>query len=206
MELNIGAELLWLLRNNCGMPKIYLRGLTQAEEKQEGVDFFAQLSSSARIFAFQFKAPRGQIDTTPYRYTLVAEQHDHLFRLTNNRPGRVFYVLPFYVITRKLQQDVPNLMLDTWLLDVRNMQTNSVFGGQKTKAIRCEPGRAQVNPEYELHKLAEINHYKPKGIPANEFALWYSLHRNASEKLRERINPWLFRGFRVAVLEPDQTS
>jgi len=39
------------------MPKAYLRGLTQREEKQEGVDFFVQLNPATRIFALQFKAP-----------------------------------------------------------------------------------------------------------------------------------------------------
>jgi len=59
LELNVGAELLALLRNSWGAPKAYLRGLTQREEKQEGVDFFVQLDPATRVFAFQFKAPKG---------------------------------------------------------------------------------------------------------------------------------------------------
>lgn len=58
LELNVGAELLTLLRNTWGAPKAYLRGLTQREEKQEGVDFFVHLDPATRIFAFQFKAPK----------------------------------------------------------------------------------------------------------------------------------------------------
>jgi hypothetical protein len=57
LELNIGAELLGLMRTTLGMPKACLRGLTQAEERQEGVDCFVELNPNARIFAFQFKAP-----------------------------------------------------------------------------------------------------------------------------------------------------
>jgi hypothetical protein len=57
LELNVGAELLGLLRGSWGMPKAYLRGFTQLEEKQEGVDFFVQLNPATRMFAFQFKAP-----------------------------------------------------------------------------------------------------------------------------------------------------
>lgn len=41
LELNVGAEMLGLLRGPWGMPKGYLRGLTQREEKQERVDFFS---------------------------------------------------------------------------------------------------------------------------------------------------------------------
>jgi hypothetical protein len=60
LELNVGAELLAMMRGPWGMPKAYLRGLTQREEKQQGVDFFVQLGPNARIFAFQFKAPKGR--------------------------------------------------------------------------------------------------------------------------------------------------
>ena len=53
LELNVGAELLALLRGPFEMRKAYLRGLTQREESQEGVDFFAQLTPETTIFAFQ---------------------------------------------------------------------------------------------------------------------------------------------------------
>src|SRR5437879_1593564 len=118
LELNIGAELLGLMRNQWGMPRAYLRGLTQREERQEGVDFFAELDPDARLFAFQFKAPRGTVDSLPYRYTLVRDQHRALFRLARLAVYSVFYVLPFYVTTAKLQKDVPQLVRDTWLLNV----------------------------------------------------------------------------------------
>jgi hypothetical protein len=42
LELNLGAEVLGLLRGAWGMPKAYLRRLTQREEKQQGVDFFGR--------------------------------------------------------------------------------------------------------------------------------------------------------------------
>src|SRR6266446_789554 len=41
LELNLGAELLNYLRSKWGLKKAYLRGLTQREERSEGVDFFA---------------------------------------------------------------------------------------------------------------------------------------------------------------------
>jgi hypothetical protein len=65
LELNLATEILNLLRNQWGFPKACLRGLTQREEKQEGVDFFAQLNPKVRLFAFQFKAPRGMSEGTP---------------------------------------------------------------------------------------------------------------------------------------------
>ncbi len=76
LELNVGAELLGLVRGTWGVPKAYRTGLTQQEEKQEGVDFFVQLNPATRLFAFQFKAPKGKAEASPYRHTLVREQHD----------------------------------------------------------------------------------------------------------------------------------
>jgi hypothetical protein len=143
LELNVGSELLGMIRGSWGMPKAYLRGLTQREEKQEGVDFFMQLSPTARIFAFQFKAPKGRKEGTPYRYTLVSEQHELLHALAVTSPGSVYYVLPFYVTHTKLRRDVPNLIQDTWLLPISPMRTSDVFGGQKTKTIRCQSGAAK---------------------------------------------------------------
>ncbi len=42
LELNVGAELLQLFRRV--YPRFFLRGLTQAEERREGVDIFAQMA------------------------------------------------------------------------------------------------------------------------------------------------------------------
>lgn len=90
LELNVGAELLDLMRNSWGMPKAYLRGLTQREEDQEGVDFYAELNPAARLFAFQFKAPKARSESTPYRYTLKREQHRMLGLLAGLAPKSVF--------------------------------------------------------------------------------------------------------------------
>lgn len=202
LELNVGAELLGLLRTRAGMPKAYLRGLTQLEEKQQGVDFFAQLSPSATILAFQFKAPMGSIEASPYRYTLRREQHDLLYGLARNSPGSVFYVLPFYITPAKLHRDVPNLVWDTWLLRVAQMQTLAVFRGQSTKVIRCSPGSALINPEYKLEKLSEISPRVFVGISAQKFAEWYEDHRRIDHQINKRRSPWLVRGLRLVVVEP----
>jgi hypothetical protein len=155
LELNVGAELLWELRNTLGLTKAYLRGLTQEEERREGVDFFVHLDPSTKIFAFQFKAPQGKAESTPYKHKLVRYQHEELFNLAQMSPGAVHYVFPFYVTPAKLQAHVPNLLSDTWLLDVAPMDTASVFGTKKTTTIRCTFGGAQVNPEYPLARLGQ---------------------------------------------------
>ena len=202
LELNVGAELLALLRGLWGMPKSYLRGLTQREEHQEGVDFFAQLTPSTRIFAFQFKAPKGRREGEPYRFTIQRRQHEKLSALAGRSAGNVFYVLPYYVLPAKLQGYVPNLLADTWFLEVGCMDQTSLFGTHRTKTVRCEGGMAWINPEYELRGAEDL---KPgDGIPARQFAEWYADLYEQNEELKSRDehkDPWLVRGLRVAIVQ-----
>jgi hypothetical protein len=202
LELNVGAELLAILRGSWGMPKAYLRGLTQREEKQEGVDFFVQLNPATKLFAFQFKAPKGKVDGFPYRYTLSRAQHDPLFRLAELAAGSVFYVFPFYVTPNKLQQHVPHLIQDTWMLDVAGMPVTPLFGTQQTRTIKCQAGLASVNPEYKLQALAEMRRNESEGIPLESFARWYVGMREQGYIDGRRRNPWIVRGLRLAIVTP----
>jgi hypothetical protein len=202
LELNIGAELLMLMRNTWGMPKAYLRGLTQAEEKQEGPDFFAQLDPNTRVFAFQFKAPRGKAESSLYKYTIVRYQHEPLFQLSQLSPSGVFYVFPYYVTFDKLQKNVPNLMIDTWFLGVRQMTPQNVFGSFKRRTIRCSGGAASVNPEYSLERLHDMSFKPQETLRAPTFAEWYGSFRERRIETERRGNPWLVRGLRVAIVPP----
>ena len=205
LELNLGTELLNLLRSK--WPKAYLRGLTQREERQEGVDFFAQLSPTARIFAFQFKAPKGQNDQIPYRFTLVGTQHTPLHALAQESPNGVFYVLPFYASHKKLQCHVPTLIQDTWLLPIAPMAPSQVFGTNKTKVVHCRPGIAVVNPEYQLQHVSDMTLSPRAGISAQNFASWYMDlrgHGARSVARSQRMSPWVVRGLRVAIIESDE--
>ena len=203
LELNVGAELLTWLRGPMHMPKAYLRGLTQRDENKSGVDFFAQLPSDTRIFAFQFKAPRGPRDNSPYKFTLNREQHGHLLQLATQTPNAVFYVLPFYVLTDKLIRDVPHLARDTWFLPVAPMDVTTVFSGQKTKRVHCHPGRAYVNPEYEMRNLLDVMLSWEDGIEPSYFADWYQelrRHNQETNDRKSRMSPMIVRGLRVALI------
>src|SRR5206468_2030100 len=109
-------------------------------------------------------------------------------------------VLPYYVSVVKLQQDVPDLMNDTWLLRLEDMPTNPVFGAAATKTIRCQPGVASVNPDYELRRIRDLA--AEHGVPARDFAEWYGGWREVGVRLRQRRDPWLARGLRVAIVLP----
>ena len=203
LELNVGAELLALLRGPWGMPKAYLWGLTQREESQEGVDFFAQLSPGTRIFAFQFKAPKGRREGEPYRFTIQRRQHEKLAALAGGSAGDVFYVLPYYVLPVKLQRYVPRLLRDTWFLPVGSMRGTDPFGTYETRTMRCERGLASINPDYELRGVEQLE--PGDGIPTGQFAEWYAnLHAQTDERgfRGKRKDPWLVRGLRVAIVEP----
>ena len=203
LELNVGAELLNWLRGPMNMPKAYLRGLTQQEERKSGVDFFARLPKDNRIFAFQFKAPRGPIDGLPYKFTLSRNQHEALHKLAVHEPEAVHYVLPFYVLTDKLIQDVPHLAQDTWLLPVVPMDIATVFSGQKTKRVHCYPGVTCVNPEYEMKNLSDAMLSWDAGVKPGNFAEWYSelrRHNQKSNLADSRMSPMIVRGLRIAII------
>ena len=209
LELNVGAEILFRLRRLPGMQKAYLRGLTQKEESEQGVDFFAQLPPSARIFAFQFKAPKGQSEEPPYRFTLQSKQHGKLHQLAQGNRDSVFYVLPFYAAHRKLERDLPQLLTDTWFLPVEPMEPVDVFGDQQSKVIRCRNGVASANPDYQLLRdfMSEDLIAMDRlgiGITPSKFADWYSgIHSFEDEvqKTKKQKNPWIVRSLRVAIAE-----
>ena len=201
LELNVGAELLTLMRGPWRMPKAYLRGLTQREEGQEGVDFFAQLPRATRIYAFQFKAPKGRHEGEPYRFTIQRRQHGKLYTLARSSPGGVYYVLPYYVSPAKLEWGVPHLLRDTWFLRVSGMRVVDVFGTYQSRTMRCSGGMASVNPDYALQRGAEME--PDPGIPVGLFAEWYASLRDEDDEVMDvkvRRSPWLVRGLRVAVV------
>jgi hypothetical protein len=204
LELNVGAELLALFRGPWGMPKAYLRGLTQSEEEREGPDFYVELDPASRLFAFQFKAPKGGSEAMPYRYTLKRQQHRMLRVLARIAPRSAYYVFPFYVTPAKLRSDVPQLLQDTWLLQVDGMRTRQIFGTGQSRTIRCQRGVASVNPEYKLLRPTNLRHLDSEGIPVKAFAAWYKRRKRYATSLSETgiKDPWLVRGLRVVIVPP----
>ena len=203
LELNVGAELLARLRGPLNMRKAYLRGLTQREERKTGVDFFAQLPRNHRIFAFQFKAPIGPTEGCPYRFTLNREQHSSLHSLAVREPGAVFYVFPFYASTRKLEQHLPDLARDTWLLPVEPLTVPDAFNGQRTKRVHCYRGTTLVNPVYDMQSLSDLALSREQGIPPGSFHEWYQQvrrHNRGPVDNAFRMSPHVVRGLRVMIV------
>jgi hypothetical protein len=203
LELNIGAELLWLFRNRWGMPNAYLRGLTQAEERREGFDFAASLGPSAILFAFQFKAPVDDVERVPYRYRLKRTQHDPLRQLAQSCPFAVFYVFPFYTTVTKVRHRVPDLLGDTWFLRVAAMSSATLFQTYATRLVSCTPGMARVNPAFEVTKAEALNVSHSAGIPVKQFQKWYSGPRDSTMEVSPRTEkPQRFRGLKLVIVDP----
>ena len=211
LELNVGAELLDIFRNSWGLQKTYLRGLTQKEEAAEGADFFAQLCPCSHIAAFQFKAPsinkaRAPNGSFPFRIKIQREQHLSLHDLEKIKKKTVFYVVPFYTNHQMLQQNIPNLLQDTWCLPVEIMEPTAVFDQCKSRIVFCSRGLAKSNPKFETFQFQELDLGSEIGVPVREFAEWYRhLHLSPNIESDERLrrnskNSWLVRGLRVAII------
>jgi hypothetical protein len=202
LELNIGAEILGILRPKLGFSKAYLRGLTQQEENREGADCFLQLSPTTTFLAFQFKAPKGKSDGQPYRFTINRQQHRRLYALAQSNPRSVFYVFPYYVTPQKLQYDLPVLAADTWLLDVGAMDPHQVFGARKTRTVVCTTGLARINPEFEMTSLQALADQQVSGIAQPDFLYWYDLQSEHFDSPKRRRSSSIFRGTRIVIAPP----
>jgi hypothetical protein len=85
------------------------------------------------------------------------------------------------------------------------MVPSAIFGGgRRTRTVRCNQGRASVNPEYDLQNFRKIRKEDFEGVPAQKFASWYSDYRNRVSEARggKRRDPWLVRGLSLAISPP----
>lgn len=208
LELNIGAEILQIIRSQHGCSRAFLRGLTQAEEYAHGVDFYAELPDSTRVYAFQFKAPKKGSEMEPYLFTIRNDQHTALYSAASRNPGSVFYCFPYYVGTAKLVTHLPTLLRETWLLDVASVPP-TVFGTYQSKTVRCQNGVAQINPEYKLISLVEIKNaregVKPllgEGLTLETLQeMFKMLLKRLDDKMR--LSSWLTRELRAVFVLPE---
>jgi len=205
LELNLAAEMLQIIRGYDGHAKAYLRGLTQTQESEDGPDSYLQLPPETRLFAFQFKA--ATLDDPAYTFRLAKKQHNALKDLADSAQlphGSVVYVFPYCREYTKFESDLPELISDTWTLDVADMPSaQEMFGDRKKKMVFCDDQHwAHWNPRVGLTRMAEhLELSLPSGgIARDGFVEWYRSLQSASRAGRR--NPWLFRGLRMAVLIP----
>jgi len=175
LELNLCAEILAAIRD-CRQPKCYLCSLTPSEKHALEPGSFFDLSSRARLLAFQFLSPH--YEHSPHDFQLRRRQHASLYALAQLSPGSVVYVLPFYHNYAKLRQALPSLLIDTWQLALDDMPVEGTFGDSRTRIIVCDPTSrtAQGNQTYAISKLRDsltTNLRTKAGVSSGDFMRWH---------------------------------
>ncbi len=116
LELNVCAEMLQCLRDYPDYRKALWIGLTQREEREQGLDTTIRNADDLALM-LQFKSPWATYyGDNYYKFSVNKRQHEALLRLGN--PEAVFYAFPLYNRWSKADKDAPDLLQDTWLLPV----------------------------------------------------------------------------------------
>lgn len=122
LELNICAQVSETVLNHCYCASRPLWfGLTQKQEARAGFDACTRLGG--RLLVFQFKASNRVLQNGARRFLLPHDQLVSLQRLAKHRSSRrsVFVAFPLVGTTAELQHS-PNLLDETWLLDVASLK------------------------------------------------------------------------------------
>jgi len=159
LELNVCAELLYLIRSLQGCQQTFWFGMKQDQEFRNGIDELMLNMPEGRHLALQFKAPWGtRPNQSPYRFTINDRQNRNLLRLSYNKPDSVFYILPHYNTFTKICSHSPVLLQDTYLLkveDLRSLHTDQ--NQQGTHKIETEPPLAYIYSDPFEVKLANLS-------------------------------------------------
>ena len=119
LELNVCAELLQYIRSWPGCDRALWFGLTQAQERQEGIDARIRNAGPGVSIMLQFKAPWAtSLEDRLYKFSINEQQHEALEALAGKNPQAVHYVFPLFSTWGKADQHAPDLANDTWLVPV----------------------------------------------------------------------------------------
>ena len=92
LELNVCSEMLQALRGHAGYRKALWIGLTQREERQQGLDVRVRNTAGLALM-LQFKSPWATYyGDVLYKFSINKRQHEALEQLGS--PKAVFYAFP----------------------------------------------------------------------------------------------------------------
>lgn len=113
LELNIGAEILNLLRTT--YPKSYISSIPPQIESSLGYDEEVKHWNS---FLLQYK--KAKEDEPWYTFIINKKQHKDMLEVIKNQKKCAFYVLPLYNSSseKEISKISPNLLIDTLFIDV----------------------------------------------------------------------------------------
>jgi hypothetical protein len=202
LELNVCCEILAILRAQPGYQKAVWQGLTQAQERQVGLDELVRNLGPGRNLMLQFKAPWSSSPAdTRYKFSLNTRQHQTLERGPCTKyPDAVFYVLPLYISWSKVNSFVPNLTRDTWLLRVKDVDSKALGLSQQRHRLEVAkttlvPTASIFSPEIGTHLLHAEEVFRAADdslplrnlIPSETLAEWV-------ESISHTFPPGRFRG------------
>ncbi|MYC08231.1 MAG: hypothetical protein F4X57_13840 [Chloroflexi bacterium] len=135
LELNVCAEMIQHIRSHPPFRKASWHGLTQREERQEGLDAKIRNAPKGVALMLQFKSPWAtlRVDTL-YKFTINRRQHKAMERL--GHPGAVHYVFPLYSKWCKIYKNTPDLLQDTWLVPVECIPSKYLAKDSTTIEVR----------------------------------------------------------------------
>ncbi len=150
LELNVCTEMLQSLRTYPPYQKATWVGLTQREERQEGLDAKIQNAPGVALM-LQFKSPwvSSQVDRV-YEFSINKKQHEALERL--GCQDAVYYVFPLYSKWWKVDKNAPDLLQDTWLVPVSCIpSTNLIRDSTQIEVTKLTASRIKVwgDPNWE---------------------------------------------------------
>ena len=141
LELNVCAEMLQSLRSYWRYRKALWIGLTQREERQQGLDTRVH-NVDALALMLQFKSPWATYyDEDFYKFSINKRQHEALEQLRS--PEAVFYAFPLYNRWWKADSHAPDLLQDTWLLPAVCIPSGALVR-ESTPIAVTRRGRSQV--------------------------------------------------------------
>ena len=129
MALNLCAELLQYIRSWPRCDGALWVGLTQAQERREGIDARIRNAGPGVSIMLQFKAPWATShEDSFYKFSVNEQQHAAMEDLAGNNASAVYYVFPLFSTWRKADQHAPDLAGDTWQVPVSSIPLATLTG------------------------------------------------------------------------------
>lgn len=126
LELNICAEMLSKIRSWRDCDKALWFGLTQKQERREGLDARIRNADSFSLM-LQFKAPwETSREDYLYKFSINERQHVALEQTALSFPRAVYYVFPLYSTWSKADYHAPDLLQDTWLVPINSITSSTL--------------------------------------------------------------------------------
>lgn len=218
LELNIGAEILWIIRQQPGCEGAFWVGMRQDQEAKNGIDELIANVPAARHLALQFKSPKPTPKDGPFRFTLNGPQHKNLLKLAIVRPNAVLYVLPHYNNFKAMRDAAskPGLRLlaeayslrvadiDPWPAAKNKADTHIVFSNQNASPpetwLYSEPAALRLSHPFTLRETIAALVRPPQAADADQLVSqeglreWLISVHEAEQGDRRRIGQRL-RGF-----------